>query len=214
MCIRCIFLALLTLELCIAAGSAQATDDYSTQSVHVVGHMVGAGDKEAWGWVGCMRWGIEQHWQELYSSGDVAARCSCPPCCRTELGWRRTHLSVHLLDFGGRWKPTNSHCKPNGNPVSVTEDKNLLCLLLTLSKWYEGSSLLLFSGLKWATGTRKSLLEQELVFRCYWHKCPPHLTRISWLCHSVTPYYLRQRASCSHVKERITSASFSWSEML
>lgn len=134
--------------------------------------------------------------------------CVCPPCCHTELGWKRTHLSVHLLAFGRRWKPTNSHSKPDGNPISVTKGKNLLCLLWILSKSYEGSCLLLSSGLKWATCTRNSVLEQDLIFMCCWYKCPPHLSRKSWLCHLVTPCYLRQRGSCGHMKEMITSTSF------
>lgn len=70
---------------------------------------------------------------------------------------------------------------------------------------------LLFSSVLWCQVgycTRNSMLEQELVFMCYWYKCPPHLSRKSWLCHLVTPCYLKQRDSCSHMKEMITSTSF------
>lgn len=217
-CVRWIFLALLRLVLCIIAGSMPATENYSVQSVKCSGT---CGRGRRWGSLR-KSWLHEMGYRAPLTRAVQLQRCCshsklrhlCLPCCHTELGWRRAHLSAHLLDFGGSWKPANSHCKPNGNPVSVTEDKNLLCLLWILSKWYEGSCLPLSSGLKWATCMRNSVLEQGLIFMCYWHMCPPHLTRISWFCSLVAPYYLRQKGSCNHMKERITSTSFSWSKML
>lgn len=158
-----------------------------------------------------MRGGTEPHWQEMYGFGGAAATASWGVCVR--------HAVTHSWD--GRGHICQFTCwllvVGESQPTVILSQMAILYKSPKAKIYYASMNPfqiiwgLLFSSVLWCQVgycTRNSMLEQELVFMCYWYKCPPHLSRKSWLCHLVTPCYLKQRDSCSHMKEMITSTSF------